>query len=307
MCRHTIQKQDGGTSFNTTTELLTAQGLLAETQTTFARYAGTSALSTEFLGAINRCNYNQRNEQLHALVGLVSTLPAFDFVQGSIAIEGGNAQIARRLATHAHAHVVLGHRVTRVARDGDAWLVDGRAFDAVIVATPLILPPKDNEQTSSASIAFDPPVPRSAYFTHRDFVSTVTNIVRGTPRVDVDTLLATNGAPTNWSCMAALGKGLYKVFTRDVPLDDKALEQLFKEGAKVEAVEAWSAAYPLYRGTGVQGPFVLGEGLFYTSSIERVASAMEMSAIAGKNAALLTARYIEDALLPSRRRVVSNA
>lgn len=274
---------------------------MAETQTTFARYAGASPLTSEFLGAINRCNYNQRNEQLHALVGLVSTLPAFDFVQGSISIEGGNAQIARRLATHARAHVVLDHRVKTIKRDGghaNKWLVDGRAFDAVIVATPLI---ESSSDDASAAIEFDPPVARDAYFKPSDYVSTVTNIVRGTPRIDVDALLATNGAPTNWSCVGALGKGLYKVFTRDEPLDDAALAQLFKDGAKVEAVEPWAAAYPMYRGTGVAGPFVLGDGLFYTSSIERVASAMEMSAIAGKNAALLTARYFEDTLMARRR------
>lgn len=292
--------QDGGTSFNTTTELLNAQGLLAETQTSFARYAGATPLTVEFLGAINRCNYNQRNEQLHALVGLVSTLPAFDFVQGSISIQGGNAQLARRLATHARAHVVLGHRVEAIKRSGDVWHVDGRAFDAVIIATPLMSPNSSKKGTVS-TIDIVPPVSSAAYFTTSDYVSTVTNIVRGIPRIDVDALLATNGAPTNWSCVASLGGGLFKVFTRDAPLDEAALAQLFQDGAQVVAVEPWAAAYPLYRGTAVAAPFVLGEGLYYTSSIERVASAMEMSAIAGKNAALLTARYFEDTLMKQQQ------
>lgn len=226
---------------------------------------------------------------------MVSTLPAFDFVQGSIAIEGGNAQLARRLATHARAHVTLNHRVKAVKRVDNAWHVDGRQFDAVIVATPLMA-------SSAPTIEFDPPVSSAAYYKSSDYVATVTNIVRGTPRIHVDTLLATNGAPTNWSCMGALGGGLFKVFTRDTPLDDAALAQLFDDGAELVAVEPWAAAYPLYRGAGVEAPFVLGEGLFYTSSIERVASAMEMSAIAGKNAALLTARYFEDTLMVLQHR-----
>ncbi len=86
------------------------------------------------------------------------------------------------------------------------------------------------------------------------------------------------------------------MFTRDDQLTDAQVKELFGEDAEVVKVHPWtSGAYPAYqKQVGADGPFVLNQdGLFYTSSIERVASAMEMSAIAGKNAALLATRYIE--------------
>jgi prenylcysteine oxidase / farnesylcysteine lyase len=43
-------------------------------------------------------------------------------------------------------------------------------------------------------------------------------------------------------------------------------------------------------------PFKLAEGLFYNNAWENAASAMEMSAIAGKNSALLVQQYLETRL-----------
>lgn len=39
-------------------------------------------------------------------------------------------------------------------------------------------------------------------------------------------------------------------------------------------------------------PFVLADGLFYSNAIETAASAMEMSAIAAKNSALLVKQFL---------------
>lgn len=84
---------------------------------------------------------------------------------------------------------------------------------------------------------------------------------------------------------------IYKVFSRDI-LTEKQLSNLFSHHDIVKIVD-W-LAYPHYSPPEKFSSFRLDEGVFYVNAIERVASAMEMSAIGGKNAALLVARYLKN-------------
>jgi prenylcysteine oxidase/farnesylcysteine lyase len=81
------------------------------------------------------------------------------------------------------------------------------------------------------------------------------------------------------------GRGLYKVFSR-VPLSDLLLTRLFEKGFIKERDYPWKA-YPRFSPPEEFSDFVMDEGLVYVNSIESAASAMEVGAIGGRNAALL--------------------
>ena len=87
------------------------------------------------------------------------------------------------------------------------------------------------------------------------------------------------------------GEFIYKVFSRDI-LTEEELNNLFLRHDIVKVVD-W-LAYPHYSPPEKFSSFRLDEGVFYVNAIERVASAMEMSAIGGRNAALLAARYLKN-------------
>ena len=82
---------------------------------------------------------------------------------------------------------------------------------------------------------------------------------------------------------------VWKVFSRE-PLTDVQKQKLFPEATDTKEV-IW-LAYPHYTPPEKYLPFVLDEGVFYVNAIEWAASAMEMSSLSAKNAALLTARYL---------------
>lgn len=91
---------------------------------------------------------------------------------------------------------------------------------------------------------------------------------------------------------------LYKVFSRK-PLTETTLNELFilnrtsdEEEVRIQSI-SW-LAYPHYTPPERFAPFVLDEGVFYVNAIERAASAMEMSAIGGRNAAILVKQYLDE-------------
>jgi prenylcysteine oxidase/farnesylcysteine lyase len=59
----------------------------------------------------------------------------------------------------------------------------------------------------------------------------------------------------------------------------------------VVASQAWQA-YPQFSPPEQYSPFLLAPGLYYNNAIENFASAMEMSAIAARNSALLAAQHL---------------
>ena len=84
-------------------------------------------------------------------------------------------------------------------------------------------------------------------------------------------------------------KNVWKIFSRK-PLIDEQKKKLFPEATDTKEIP-W-LAYPHYVPPEKFISFVLDEGVFYVNAIEWAASAMEMSSLSAKNAALLTARYL---------------
>ncbi len=82
---------------------------------------------------------------------------------------------------------------------------------------------------------------------------------------------------------------VWKVFSNEShsPTD---WQQIFTD-IQSTFTKKWSA-YPQYHPPDEAPPFILDDGVFYVNAIEKAASAMEMSAIGAKNAALLAREYI---------------
>ncbi len=81
---------------------------------------------------------------------------------------------------------------------------------------------------------------------------------------------------------------VWKVFSRK-SLTEEQKGKLFPQAT--ESKEVIWLAYPHYTPPEKFLPFVLDEGVFYVNAIEWSTSAMEMSALSAKNAALLAGRY----------------
>lgn len=90
---------------------------------------------------------------------------------------------------------------------------------------------------------------------------------------------------------------VFKVFSPE-PLTDEQLNELF-EDIKFKHVADW-LAYPEYdKVPAILGPFVLHPKIYYLNSIEMAASAMEMSLISGRNAALAISASLKKGKRPS--------
>lgn len=84
---------------------------------------------------------------------------------------------------------------------------------------------------------------------------------------------------------------VFKVFSKEM-LTYEQLDLLFSMRVEV-VVKDWYA-YPVYSVDMPKVPFVIHDSLFYLNSIELAASAMEMSAISGKNIAKLVLKKLRE-------------
>ena len=82
---------------------------------------------------------------------------------------------------------------------------------------------------------------------------------------------------------------VWKIFS-PLPLTEEQLQLMFTD-IQTTQVHDWQA-YPHYSPPEQIPPFVLDDGVYYINAVEKAASAMEMSVIGAKNAALLTKDYI---------------
>lgn len=85
------------------------------------------------------------------------------------------------------------------------------------------------------------------------------------------------------------GTKLYKLFTHEKMSED-LLTAMFIEFS-VQAKHDWHA-YPVFDPPERFAPFELEKGLIYGNAWENAASAMEMSAVAARNSALLVLQHL---------------
>ena len=230
------------------------------------------------------------------------------------AVKGGNYQVCRYALESSKANVMLEtkvHSISKQKMKDDvvkyAVVTDttdaNHIYDAVVVAVPLAV--KSSQIECKACTNW----PSAEELGH--YQRTVATFVKGklnhtafgiSSEKDVpydiftienpDLSFSSVGRQKNieGKSVESGGSHIYKVFSRDV-LTEKQLDNLFSQHSMVKVVD-WMA-YPHYSPPERFSSFRLDDGVFYVNAIERVASAMEMSAIGGRNAALLTAHYVK--------------
>ena len=261
---------------------------------------------TEVVAVMSRVNYNQSPESITALAGLVAMAAdgsVFNIANGTSQLPAGllkrsgatvhlNAPVAAVRPAKAAACATEGscRRQWQVELDAGAKLASGpRLFDAVVIAAPMELA---DLKLSGAPAGWPP---QQAYET------VWTTYVRGrlSPQyfhadagAGLPTLIGTAQHSTApFRCVSLIGgssngtHALYKLFTGK-EVAQTVLPEVFERGAEVVTAKKW-AAYPHYSAPEQLGQFRVAQGLYYTSAIEAGASCIEISAIAGVNAAQL--------------------
>ncbi|GMH43283.1 hypothetical protein BSKO_11205 [Bryopsis sp. KO-2023] len=306
--KNIYKNQQKGEAYDSPKEMLESVEMYDYTQTSarkllqekFGGYRGEAAFEEELAAAVNRVNYNQGMD-INAFAGLVSYLPAAD--SNLFVLKNGIDEVPKKVLEYVNAKVV-NSRVTSVkkqedgsinietrAKEGDPVLHD--SYDAVIVATPL-------EMFEAAFSGFDMPKIPS-----RQFQTTVTTYVRGKLKskyFNADWLpkksavFVTEHAKTPFSSVAfkeqfSDGTQLFKIFSSEAP-SKSVLSDMF-EKPEIVSQREW-LAYPVFDPPETFSPFVFTPGIFYNNAIENSASALEMSAIAGKNSANLSVKYLRE-------------
>lgn len=175
-------------------------------------------------------------------------------------------------------------------------------YDIVVIATPL-----NKDIANLAFIGFDPPIETFS----KPYQQTVTTFVHGklnasffgcskpshfplseilttdNPKLFIRSISAVSPVkPAPESDLAkASGLRVWKIFSEEV-LTEEQLRQLFVPYHAVK-VKKW-LAYPRYNPPEKLPPIKLHRAIYYLNGIEWAASAMEMSAVAAKNVALLS-------------------
>ncbi|XP_048876584.1 prenylcysteine oxidase 1 [Brienomyrus brachyistius] len=316
------QYQQYGYSFTSLEKLLHAMGgdeFLQMVNKTLEEAMLKAGFSQSFVNDIvvpvTRVNYGQ-SVRINAFVGAVSLAGADS---GLWAVDEGNKRVCSGLLYHSKAELIPA-RVTGITQKMRASRASGTVpqfevsyngesgsayslYDIVIVATPL-----HQRLSQIAFSGFSPPIP--SYFPGR-YQQTVSTLVRGVLNMSFlgstespsdfrvsDILTKEHGGlainslssldpvhiPDGYVRPPASVKKVWKVFSPQ-PLSEDQFRQMFLSW-DVISVEPW-LAYPAYSPPHRKPPFILHDHLYYLNAIEWAASAMEMSAIAARNLALL--------------------
>ncbi|NWX16110.1 PCYOX oxidase, partial [Aegotheles bennettii] len=259
-----------------------------------------------------RVNYGQ-GVNINGFVGAVSLAGA---ESGLWSVKGGNKLVCTGLLYAAKAEVIPGTVVsielkTRPKPTGDTVKLyqvtynttaglTGDTYDIVVIAAPL-----SRKMANITFRNFEPPIPEFPNLYHQ----TVTTLVHGrlnssffgyqdpaafhfgaiftmeNPKLFINSLgVVSPVEDVGGERQPPSPLAIWKVFSQEA-LTKEQLHLLFSSYDSVK-VKKW-LAYPHYSPPERCPPIILHDHLYYLNGIERVASAMEMSAIAAKNIALL--------------------
>lgn len=321
---HTIYGlQDSGKAYTTVEDMLAAMRLGNLMKVSIHDYMRNdlrlnSTLVDEFVSSLVRLNYGQATS-VNAFVGTMAVAT----IQHLWRVVGGNHQIAECVLKDSYSSLVM-EDVTSVTKTEEGGSVkytivtaDGKideGYDVVIVANPL----------NTSSIKYDnfsnEVYTGGAITPYQQFS---VNFCKGKINQQffgekVDTLdfpkaIFTTAAslPCNFLCIGAVVPSDVRqneVWRYRVPLHEDpvrvwhvtSLEPLtrdqclsfFREADPDDMVSHDWLAFPQYIPPYKAPSFVLDDGVFYINAIEMAASAMEITAIGAKNAALLARNYL---------------
>uniref|UniRef100_A0A8C3RGB0 Prenylcysteine oxidase 1 n=1 Tax=Cyanoderma ruficeps TaxID=181631 RepID=A0A8C3RGB0_9PASS len=256
-----------------------------------------------------RVNYGQ-GVTINGFVGAVSLAGV---QPGLWSVKGGNKLVCSGLIYSSKAEVIPGTVVsiepkTRPSRGGDPVKVyevtyntssglTGDTYDIVLIAAPL-----GRKLANITFRNFDPPIPEflnpyrqavttfvhgrlnASFFGYHDpqafHLGTI--FTTDNPKLFIHSLGVVSPVGDTDSKLPFLA--VWKVFSKE-ELTKEQLNLLFSSYDSVKA-KRW-LAYPEYSPPEKFPPVILDEQLYYLNGLEQAASAMEMSAIAARNAALL--------------------
>ena len=321
--------QENEKSFATVPDMLKAMGkdgMYPLTQVTsryhFVNHLGWSErLVDEFVMGAMTVNYGQSANTIDAFTAYVSLAGVDD---GSLwSVVGGNWKIPAKVLEESGATLCEDEvtAVTRITSGGKVQYklttkaggdVPGN-FDIVIVANPLNISETkfENFPTSPYSAAAQTPYHRTVaefiqgrinteFFgipeSDRNFPTTIlTTEMKGAPfkfcsvGVQIPSEVTQENVKDYLKPITEDPVRVWKVFTPE-PMTEEQKKAMFSD-IQEEATFDW-LAYPEYTPPEEFPPFILDDGVFYINTIEKSASAMEMSAIGAKNAALLAREYL---------------
>ena len=325
--RNIYDLQEKGTTYESVADMLTDMGgedMYNLTQVSAHDYMldnlhlNERVINQLITGAL-RVNYGQ-GTTVNAFTTYVSLAGMEDGKLWSVI--GGNWQIAEKVLEASEASLVMDDvvSVTKTERDGQTKYIitteDGtksEGFDVVIIANPLNLSSIKYENfsndvyTAAATTPYQRTVATFLKATiNEEFFGESCN-ENGFPLVILTT--DDDGYPFQFSSVAVetpsdieqdevkeYSKPLqddpvrvWKVFSPR-PLSEDEQKSMFAEIEDVVVFD-W-LAYPKYHAPEKIPSFILDNGVFYINAIEKAASAMEMSAIGAKNAALLARDYL---------------
>lgn len=242
--------------------------------------------------------------QLAVVVGLISLAGV---EPGLWQVRGGNKLVPAGLLKLCDANLIQAQvsevsyskkhskfYVTAATDVGGSRETTRKDYDALILATPVDVWSK---------IKFSG-IPSQSLPQYRKYIRRYTYFFSGTPNASYFGLENVNDFPdVVLTCgrdfkLSSLGKHLpidykqgdkvlpvYKIFTNE-PLTETEINEIFPLRDAFELVD-WTGAYPVYASDVTTSSFELMSNLYYVNAIEMAASAMEMSAIGGRNVALL--------------------
>uniref|UniRef100_A0A3Q4BZU9 Prenylcysteine oxidase 1 n=1 Tax=Mola mola TaxID=94237 RepID=A0A3Q4BZU9_MOLML len=317
------QYQQYGYSFSTVDRLLHAMGgdsfltLVNQTLEEVMMGEGFSQIFlNDIVAPITRVKYGQ-SVRINAFVGYVS-LAGTD--SGLWAVDGGNKRVCSGLLYHSKSELITArvtsislklrpsktgttttfYEVNYVGESGSAHTL----YDIVVIATPLHQGKSDITFTG-----FSPPIPSHYPGRYHQTVSTLVHgllnmsylgITEPASQFTVTDILTTDTRgcainslssldpvhiPQGYQQPPASQAKVWKVFSQQ-PLSQEQLRDMFLSWDSVSETR-W-LAYPSYRPPQRKTPpFILHNRLYYLNALECVASAMELSAMAARNVALL--------------------
>ncbi|XP_005285278.1 prenylcysteine oxidase 1 isoform X1 [Chrysemys picta bellii] len=267
----------------------------------------------EVVTPIMRINYGQ-GANINGFVGVVSLAGADS---GLWSVKGGNKLVCTGLLYASKAQLISGTVIsieerTRPKRTGSTVKLyevsynsaSGSAtdmYDIVLIATPL------NRKMSNITFRnFNPPLAQFSDHYH-EMVATFVHgrinasffgykdpsrfhladiVTTENPNLFINSIGVVSPVQnTHEEVKQPMGPAVWKVFSKE-PLTKEQMNLLFSSYDSVKE-KKW-LAYPHYSLPKKCPPIILHDRIYYLNGIEWAASAMEMSAVAAKNAALLS-------------------
>lgn len=301
--------QESGKSFLNVTALLAAMNenfpkmLQTSMKAHFLEQGYSETFIEELMKATVIVNYGQ-DTNIHSFVGCVSLAAVGSDLWS---VKGGNKKVPEGLIHRNKKVNVVPLRVTKIVKaktenDKNSYEIycsdeNGSesfkaAYDIVVLATPLT-------HDQKFSVKFEG-FPSDDFVFNGSYHSTVATFVKAdmNPKYfnldeDIDAVLSCNPNKTIVSsigrlhCVEGASKAdrrIWKIFS-NAPLSREIINKMFLNVDEVKEIN-WKA-YPQYSLNVPSDKFKLHNGLYHINAIEWAASAMEMSAIGGRNVALL--------------------